>query len=237
MKKLRSHYVKEDLQSRFISANRAALRILGIKREEAAGMVGMSLVPDTPEAQRRVKEALASIGRGTDTDGVVLELRRKDDGRPVWVQWWSKPELGGKYTRTMFVDITDRVLMEQEKARLTAQNVYLQEEIKSVHNFEEIVGQSPALLEVLEKVNRVAKTDTSVLITGQTGTGKELIARAIHSASRRRDKPLIKLNCAALPAGLVESELFGHEKGGVFGGAQPACGPLRVGQRRDDFPG
>jgi transcriptional regulator with GAF, ATPase, and Fis domain len=178
----------------------------------------MSLVPDTPEAQRRVKGALASIGRGTDTDGVVLELRRKDDGRPVWVQWWSRPEPGGKYTRSMFVDITDRVLMEQEKACLTAQNVYLQEEIKSVHNFEEIVGQSPAVLEVLEKVNRVARTDTSVLITGETGTGKELIARAIHSASGRRDKPLIKLNCAALPSGLVESELFGHEKG-AFSGA------------------
>ena len=118
----------------------------------------------------------------------------------------------------MFVDITDRVLMEQEKARLAAENVYLQEEIKSVHNFDEIVGQSPALLDVLEKVNRVAKTDASVLITGETGTGKELIARAIHSASHRHDKPLIKLNCAALPGGLVESELFGHEKG-AFSGA------------------
>ncbi|HTU17169.1 MAG TPA: sigma 54-interacting transcriptional regulator [Gemmataceae bacterium] len=211
-------YVKEDLESRFLSANRAALRILGIKPDEVAGMVGKSLVPDTPDAQRRVKEALASIGRGADTSGVVLELRRKDDGKPVWVQWWSKPEPGGKYTRSMFVDITDRILMEQEKTRLAAENVYLQEEIKSVHNFEEIVGQSPALLEALEKVNRVAKTDASVLITGETGTGKELIARAIHSASRRHDKPLIKLNCAALPSGLVESELFGHEKG-AFSGA------------------
>jgi PAS domain S-box-containing protein len=128
-------YVKEDMESRFITANRAAVRILGIKPDEVPGFVGKSLVPDTPEAQRRVKEALASIGRGTDTSGVVLELRRKDNGNPVWVQWWSKPELGGKYTRTMFVDITDRVLMEQERARLAAQNVYLQEEIKSVHNF------------------------------------------------------------------------------------------------------
>jgi PAS domain S-box-containing protein len=211
-------YVKEDLESRFISANRAAQRILGIKPEEVIGFVGKSLVPDTPDAQRRVKEAFTSVGRGTDTSGVVLELRRKDNGQPVWVQWWSKPEPGGQYTRSMFVDITDRVLMEQEHARLSAQNVYLQEEIKSVHNFEEIIGQSSALLDALEKVRRVARTDATVLITGETGTGKELIARAIHSASHRHDKPLIKVNCAALPASLVESELFGHEKG-AFSGA------------------
>ena len=211
-------YVKEDLETRFLSANRAAMRILGIQPEEVAGTIGKSLVSDTPDARRRVQEAFASVGRGTDTSGVVLELRRKDNGKPVWVQWWSKPQPGGKYTRTMFVDITDHVLMEQEKTRLAAQNLYLQEEIKSVHNFDEIVGQSPALLEALEKVNRVAKTDATVLITGETGTGKELIARAIHSASRRHDRPLIKLNCAALPASLVESELFGHEKG-AFSGA------------------
>src|SRR6516225_5082104 len=221
-------YVKEDMESRFISANRAALRILGIKPEEVPGFVGKSLVPDTPDAQRRVKEAFTSVGRGTDTSGVVLELRRKDNGNPVWVQWWSKPELGGKYTRTMFVDITDRVLMEQERARLAAQNVYLQEEIQSVHNFEEIIGQSPALLDVLEKVRRVARTDATVLITGETGTGKELIARAIHSASQRRDKPLIKLNCAALPAGLVESELFGHEKGAFSGAVSRRVGRFEL---------
>jgi PAS domain S-box-containing protein len=210
-------YVKEDLESRFIAANRAALNILGVKPEEVAGMVGMSLVPDTPEAQRRVKDAFASVGRGTDTSGVVLELRRKDDGRPVWVQWWSKPEPNGQYTRTVIVDITERVLVEREKARLQQQNLYLQEEIKSTHNFEEIIGQSPALGAVLDKVAQVAATDATVLIAGETGTGKELIARAIHSTGRRRDKPLIKINCAALPAGLVESELFGHEKGAFTG--------------------
>jgi formate hydrogenlyase transcriptional activator len=223
-------YVHEDLESRFISANRAAMRILGLQPEEVAGSVGMSFVPDTPAAQRRVREAFASIGRGTDTSGVVLELRRKDNGKPIWIQWWSKPEPGGNYTRTMFVDITDRVLMEQEKARLTAQNTYLQEEIKSVHNFEEIIGQSPALLEVLEKVQRVAKTDASVLITGETGTGKELFARAIHSASRRQDKPLIKLNCAALPSSLVESELFGHEKGAFSGAIERRIGRFELAQ-------
>jgi formate hydrogenlyase transcriptional activator len=211
-------YVHEDLESRFISANQAALRILGITPQQVPGTVGMSLVPDTPEAQRRVKEAFASVGKGFDTSGVVLELRRKDNGKPIWIQWWSKPDASGKFTRTMFVDITDKVLMEQEKNRLAAQNIYLQEEIKSVHNFEEIVGQSLPVLEAIEKVNRVAKTDAAVLITGETGTGKELFARAIHSASKRHMKPLIKLNCAALPTSLVESELFGHEKG-AFSGA------------------
>ncbi|MGQ0591341.1 MAG: sigma 54-interacting transcriptional regulator [Gammaproteobacteria bacterium] len=210
-------YVHEDLESRFISANRAAMRILGITAEDVSGMVGMSLVPNTADAQRRVKEAFASLGRGTDTSGVVLELRRKDNGKPIWIQWWSKPEPGGHYTRTMFVDITERVLMEQAKARLQAENQYLQDELKSVHNFEEIVGRSAALQATLTNVARVAPTDSTVLIRGETGTGKELIARAIHSASKRRDKPLIKVNCAALPTGLVESELFGHEKGAFTG--------------------
>src|SRR5262249_59381020 len=82
-------YVKEDMESRFISANHAALRILGIKPEEVPGFVGKSLVPDTPDAQRRVKEAFTSVGRGTDTSGVLLELRRKDNGQHVWLQWWQ----------------------------------------------------------------------------------------------------------------------------------------------------
>ncbi len=211
-------YVKEGLDSAFISANRAAMRILGITPDQIAGTKGMSFVPDTPEAQQRVKEAFASIGRGTDTSGVVLELRRRDNGKPIWIQWWSKPDPSGAFTRTMFVDITDKVLMERENARLTQQNLYLQEEIKSVHNFEEIIGRSPALVSVLDKVRQVASTDTTVLVVGETGTGKELIARAIHSNSPRRGKPLIKINCAALPSGLVESELFGHERG-AFSGA------------------
>jgi formate hydrogenlyase transcriptional activator len=211
-------YVKEDLQSRFISANRAAQRILGLKPEEVVGTLGLSLVPDRPDAQRVAQEQFAVQVRGEETRGVVVELRRKDDGKPVWIEIWAKPEAGGKYTRTMFLDVTDRVLMEQERARLAAENVYLQEEIKSVHNFEAIIGKSPVLMDALEKVNRVAKTDATVLITGETGTGKELIARAIHSASPRREKPLIKVNCATLPGGLFESELFGHEKG-AFSGA------------------
>ncbi len=210
-------YVHEDLQSHFLRANRTALRILGIKPEEAVGFRGLSLVPENPEAQLWAKEAFESINRGQDTSGVMLELRRHDDGRPIWIQWWSRPDPSGTFTRTMFVDITDRVLMEREKIRLTAQNAYLQDEINATHNFEEIVGRSSNLVAVLQRISRVAAADTTVLVHGETGTGKELIARAIHSASPRKPKPLIKLNCAALPSGLIESELFGHEKGAFTG--------------------
>src|SRR5262249_4990565 len=120
--------------------------------------------------------------------------------------------------RAFGIDITDRVLAETERARLHEQNLYLREEIKADHDFEQIVGRSAALGKVLEQVALVAETDATVLIMGETGTGKELIARAVHSASKRRDRPLIKVNCAALPANLIESELFGHEKG-AFSGA------------------
>ena len=221
-------YVHEGLDTQFIRANRAARRVLGITGEDVSGIRGSDLTPDTPEAQRRLREAFESVGKGTDTSGVVLELRRKDNGNPVFIQWWSKPDPGGTYTRTMFVDITDRVLMEQEQARLKAQNSYLQEEIKSVHNFEEIIGASVGLLKVLDKVKRVAPTDASVLILGESGTGKELIARAIHSASNRADKPFIKVNCAALPTSLVESELFGHERGAFSGAIQRRIGRFEL---------
>jgi formate hydrogenlyase transcriptional activator len=110
------------------------------------------------------------------------------------------------------------------KARLEKENVYLQEEIRTQHNFEEIVGNSPALLELLRRVNQVAPTDSSVLIYGETGTGKELIARAIHDRSARKDRPLVKVNCSAISAGLVESELFGHVKGAFTGAFERRIG-------------
>ena len=221
-------YVHEDLESHFIRANRTALRILGIRPDEVKGMVGISLAPNTPSAQKRIKEAFASINRGTDTSGVVLEMCRKDNGKTIFIQWWSRPDPSGTFTRTMFIDITDRILMEQEQSRLQAQNVYLQEEIKAVHNFDEIIGASAGLLKVLDNVRRVAPTDATVLIWGETGTGKELIARAIHSASRRAQAPFIKVNCAALPAGLIESELFGHERGAFSGAIQKRVGRFEL---------
>jgi PAS domain S-box-containing protein len=223
-------YVYEGTDSRFVSANRAAQKLLGLKPEEVRNTLGRSLVASTPETQRRVAEALAAIQRGEERSGIELELRRKDNGQPVWVQWWSKPDPDGQHTRTMLVDVTDRVLAERERNRLEQQNLYLREEIKSEYNFEEIVGRSTALHKVLKDVERVAATDASVLIIGETGTGKELVARAIHARSPRRDKPLIKVNCAALAPGLVESELFGHEKAAFTGATERRIGRFELAQ-------
>jgi len=103
------------------------------------------------------------------------------------------------------------------RALLEEENRYLQEEIKTEHNFEEITGQSPGMKQVFKMIETVAPTDATVLIIGETGTGKELVARALHNLSSRRHHALVKVNCAALPAGLIESELFGHEKGAFTG--------------------
>jgi PAS domain S-box-containing protein len=221
-------YVHEGLDSKFIKANRAALRILGVRPDEVPTIYGKTLAPNTPDAQRRMKEAFESVGRGTDTSGVVLELRRKDNGTPIWIQWWSNPDPGGLFTRTMFLDITDRILMEQEQAQLQAQNQYLQDEIKLAHNFNEIMSKSKLFQSVLEKVEQVASTDATVLILGESGTGKELLARAVHSISNRSNRPLVKVNCAALPANLIESELFGHEKGAFTGALAAKVGRFEL---------
>jgi len=211
------------------------LKSFGITADQVENTYGFSFIPDTPDAQRRLKDAFASIGKGIDTSGVVLELRRKDDGKPLWIQWWSRPDPSGTYTRTMFIDITERVLMEQEKARIEAQNIYLQEEIRGSHNFEELIGGSTSLKKVLTNVRRVAPTDSTVLITGETGTGKELIARAIHNLSSRKDRALVKVNCAAIPAGLIESELFGHEKGAFTGALTKKMGRFELADKGTIF--
>jgi transcriptional regulator with GAF, ATPase, and Fis domain len=207
----------------------------GITADQVEGLYGRDFVPKTPNAQRRLKEAFESVGKGIDTSGVVLELRRKDNGKPLWMKWWSRPDPSGTYTRTMFLDITEQVLAEQENARLQAQNVYLQEEIKLTHNFEELIGSSTSLKQVLKNVERVAPTNSTVLITGETGTGKELIARAIHNLSLRKDRPLVKVNCAAIPAGLIESELFGHEKGAFTGALTKKMGRFEVADKGTIF--
>src|SRR5260370_20878436 len=110
------------------------------------------------------------------------------------------------------------MVMSNSMARDSSHILLLtEEEIRGERNFEQIIGNSPALKHVLELVETVAPSDSTVLLLGETGTGKELIARAIHGRSRRKDRTFVKLNCAAIPTGLLESELFGHEKGAFTG--------------------
>jgi formate hydrogenlyase transcriptional activator len=119
-----------------------------------------------------------------------------------------------------------------EKAnKLAEEKLYLQDEIRSEHNFEEIIGESSALKHVLQKLQTVASTDSTVLILGETGTGKELIARAIHNLSARRERTLVKVNCAAIPTGLLESELFGHERGAFTGAIAQRVGRFELAHR------
>src|SRR5262249_29174932 len=119
--------------------------------------------------------------------------------------------------------------------KLAQEKVYLEDEIRSELNFEEIVGNSEGLRRVLKQVQTVAPTDSTVIIYGETGTGKELIARALHNLSPRKANPFVKLNCAAIPTGLLESELFGHEKGAFTGAIAQRIGRFELAHRGTVF--
>lgn len=174
----------------------------------------------------------------------VMEYRvRRADGEFRWIYGTAAPRFAadGKFLGYIGsqVDISDRKSAEEGlkaaleqiyelKNQLHEENVYLKEVIKLEHHFEEIIGSSDALKYVLFKIEQVAPTDSTVLITGETGTGKELVARAIHSTSLRKDRPLVKVNCAALSPSLVESELFGHERGAFTGAASRKIGRFEL---------
>ena len=121
------------------------------------------------------------------------------------------------------------------KNKLAEEKLYLEEEIRTDHNFEEVVGESTALKRALSQAETVAPTDSTVLVLGETGTGKEVIARAIHDLSRRREGTFVKINCAAIPTGLLESELFGHEKGAFTGAIAQKIGRFELAHRGSLF--
>jgi chemotaxis protein methyltransferase CheR len=164
---------------------------------------------------------------------IKMEYRlRRADGVFCWVYVSALPRFSSGEEFLGYIgsciDISDRKEGEEAlqlahaevsklKNQLEAENIYLKEEIKLAHSVDEIVGDSDAIKYVLFKIEQVGQTDSTVLILGETGTGKELVARAIHSQSLRKDRPLVKVNCAALSGSLIESELFGHEKGSFTG--------------------
>ncbi len=213
-------------EGKIVDVNERALEMLGYKREE---IMGMSVEEIHPEEMDQLEVTMKEVLSGNPVLTDEFSCLRKDNESVPVDMSFSLVRLNEKvYVIVMARDITERKLAEQElkdalikieqlKNRLYAENIYLQEEIKVNHNFEEIISLSDKLKKVLQKVEQVASTDASVLILGETGTGKELLARAVHNISERRKRPLVKVNCAAIPVNLVESELFGHEKGAFTG--------------------
>ncbi|WP_161563985.1 PAS domain-containing protein [Cupriavidus lacunae] len=215
-------------------ANRTALAYLGIRLDDRLhATIGSHVHPDDRERLIAFASRL-SVGSVPE-----LELRlRKHDGSYRWFLARYNPvcDERGRLLR-WYVACTDIEERKRAEERLQQENVALREEIDKTSVFEEIVGTSPALTVVLARVSKVAASDSTVLITGETGTGKELVARAIHRRSRRSSKAFVAVNCAAIPRELIASELFGHEKGGLHRCHPPATRPLRTRRRRNDLPG
>ena len=205
-----------DTEHRVVRVNGEFTRLFGYTIDEARGRnIHDFLVPD--ELKTEAEAYRRQIQHG---ERVVAEsVRLRKDGSRLDVAILGVPITisGGQLERyAIYQDITERKRAERA---VQQENVYLHEVLRSASQFGDVIGESAALQRVLANVEQVAGTDSTVLITGETGTGKEIIAQTIHRLSPRRDRVLVTVNCAALPASLIESELFGHEKG-AFTGAQ-----------------
>ncbi|HEY2684676.1 MAG TPA: sigma 54-interacting transcriptional regulator [Steroidobacteraceae bacterium] len=208
-----------------IYVNRPALEYLGCSLEQWLGSgAGGQVYPDDRERLAAFKQDL-SMNSASD-----IELRLpKYDGSHRWFLARFSPVCDDKgQVLRWYIACTDIEERKVAEDRLRHENVALREEIDKASMFEEIVGTSPALSAVLSRVSKVATTDSTVLISGETGTGKELVARAIHRRSRRSAMPFVAVNCAAIPADLVASELFGHEKGAFTGALQRRLGRFEL---------
>jgi len=228
-----------DQGGRFLATNSAFQKMLGYSEEEIGTLTFLEL---THENYREANWKLVTeLFEGKRRQFQIEKQYRRKDGSLIWVS--NNVSLGpGTKSMPRFImalseDITERKQTEERlrrsqeeverlRDRLRDENQVLREEIDQVFMFEEIVGSSPVLQAVLSSITKVAPTDSTVLISGETGTGKELIARAIHKRSRRAGQAFVSINCAAVPPALIASELFGHEKG-AFTGA--------VAQRRGRF--
>jgi len=210
----------------FLSANHALLEYTGLTKEEL-GSENFRAVFHPEDSERLRDQREVAISRGVPFE-YERRMRRKD-GQYRWLLVQYNPLLDerGQVVRwyATGTDIDDR---KQAEERTRQENFALREQIDQVFMFEEIVGSSPALKTVLSSIVKVAPTDSTVLITGETGTGKELIARAIHKGSQRAGQAFIAVNCASIPASLIASELFGHEKGAFTGALQRRQGRFEL---------
>jgi len=225
--------------------NPAAARMLGYEIDELIGKPMHSMLhhthADGTEYPKMDCPIYAAFNDG-EIHHVDNEVFWRKDGTSFSVEYTSTPiEKNGKLhgAVVVFNDITKRKLAEEElkkayaevekmKHRLEAENTYLQEEIRVKHDFKEIVGQSHTIKQVLNQIELVAPTMANVLVIGESGTGKELVARGIHDLSERSDRPLIKVNCAAVPHELFESEFFGHVRGSFTGAIKNRTGRFEL---------
>ncbi len=222
-----------DFETRLFSVNQYWLQTMGYQWHEVIGRQTLEFM--TTETRERVsREVLPILRRTGSIHDFEYQLIRKDgEAIDVALTAVSDLEEDGRIVRTlsMLLPIADRKRAE----RLASQNVYLREEITSEFSSGEIIGSCAPMQEVFKNIDLVAATDATVLLLGETGTGKELVARAIHKGSRRKDGVMVKINCGALPSGLVENELFGHEKGAFTGAAARQKGRFELADKSTIF--
>src|ERR1700722_6872554 len=212
-----------DAKGHPLYANQAMLDYTGLTMEDVVTSDFRASIFHPEDLERVREERKAGLARGLPFEIEQRVLRK--DGQYCWILLRYNPfhEEQGRLVRwyATGTDIDDRKRAED---RMRNENVALREDIVRSSMFEEIVGSSEALRQVLVQVSKVAPTDSTVLVLGETGTGKELIARAIHNRSKRSNRAFIRVNCAAIPASLIASELFGHEKGSFTGATQRRLG-------------
>jgi formate hydrogenlyase transcriptional activator len=210
-------FIALDHAGRFTYANDRALVLIGRSR---AALIGQNIQALQPQP---LGDAFIDAYRDALAGQRTAKATVKASGQPRWYEAHIYPSPTG--VSIFFEDVSDHRLREEQ---LATDRDYLRQELGTVDAFTEIVGLSPGLRTMMTRVSMVAATNTNVLITGETGTGKELVARALHDASPRRDRLLVKVNCAAISAGLVESELFGHERGAFTGALQRRKGRFEL---------